>query len=91
MSAAKIEAMLDPVQEMLNELKQKSAHGQTIDPETEQKLCEKATIYSIIISYVNHSIQYTLIYYGEHYLLRRASLYMMYVLGILRIQKQNEY
>ena len=79
MSAAKIEAMLDPVQEMLNELKQKSAHGQTIDPETEQKLCEKATIYSIII------------YYGEHYLLRQASLYMMYVLGILRIQKQNEY
>ena len=46
MSAAKIEAMLDPVQEMLNELKQKSAHGQTIDPETEQKLCEKATTYS---------------------------------------------
>ena len=46
MSAAKIEAMLDPVQETLNELKQKSAHGQTIDPETEQKLCEKALIHS---------------------------------------------
>ena len=46
MSAAKIEAMLDPVREMLNELKQKSAHGQTIGPETEQKLCEKATIHS---------------------------------------------
>ena len=45
MSAAKIEAMLVPVRETLNELKQKSAHGQSIDPETEQKLSEIATIY----------------------------------------------